>query len=860
MQNENELIQKLEQENSLLKKVLDLLPYGVLVKDVNSNNRYIYANKMSESLTGFSKEDLIGSKDSEVFDFLGSQSENFDKSVIAEEIPYAKYDTNVKFRSGNEGYFQILKHSIKDKKNNSSLIMAVIQDKEELKQLRTELDRNSKTMEILLENLPGAAFICTCDNDFAWEFISKGITELAGYTPDELLQNSSLSIIHPDDQAQVIKALQNAEMTCKTYLINYRIITKNGKIITVGEKGIFVVDETGLKIHGFIMDMTQIKNAHDETVENLQKIRSIIKAIPDKIAIYDQSGSFVEGDLPVELLGNFANHISLDISEKIKSFVKITLQSEETNVFELKINEDASKKYFECRLVTLTEDKVLAIFRDITATTEIRKALQNSYDLYHNLIEATEEGIAIFDKDRNLVLANKGFTDGIFNEICDNNKLNNELFFEYKSAFDSKIIGKNGKLEFYNTKTIPLNNVGDNKSGVLLISHNLTDIKEFQLELIRSKELAERSEKLKTTLFSNMGFEIRTPLNSIIGFSELLLDSSFPVLERKNFFQIIKYNSKILLDYINDVLDITLIENGKIQISKEQIGMNDLLRSINSEYSILMTTKPEVKLILNITLMDYDAMLYSDDLRIKQVIINLLDNSYKATDSGYIELGYDSELYLNKFVKLYVKDTRTVPINKLKMDDINEILTGSGNEDNQTSSNLNYWISKKLIELLGGEIWSETKDDKVSITYFTLPYLSQEKIQSNIDILLKSRFWNGKSVFINSKDYEMFFNIRQVLEKSGAEVLHSADDTQMSFALDKNFFIDVIVYDADDYNHELQVLIMSITKLYPNIKVIPLLNYNRPELIKEADALGIQYLVKPLQTAELLEYLDNIFG
>jgi DNA-binding NtrC family response regulator len=102
--------------------------------------------------------------------------------------------------------------------------------------------------------------------------------------------------------------------------------------------------------------------------------------------------------------------------------------------------------------------------------------------------------------------------------------------------------------------------------------------------------------------------------------------------------------------------------------------------------------------------------------------------------------------------------------------------------------------------------------------------------------------------------------MRQVLEKTGAEVFHSSDEAQMFTILDKNFFIDVIVYDTDDYNQELQELIKSISKRYSNMKFLPLMNYNRPELIKEADELGIQYLVKPIQTTELLEYFDNIFG
>ncbi len=860
MHNENEIIQKLERENALLKEVLDLLPYGIFVKDINNDNRYIYANKITESMTGISTTSLIGSKDSDIFDFIGSQSEDFDKSLVSESIPYAEYDSIVKFSSGYQGYFQIQKHLIVDDKKNHNLIMAVIQDKEELKILRTELDRNSKTMEILLENLPGVAFICACDDDFSWEFISKGITELAGYKPEELLQNPSISIIHPDERETLLKSLRNAEKYTKTYLINYKILTKNGKTKHVGEKGIFIVDEDGLKIHGFIMDMTQIKEDHDETLNHLQKIRSIVRAIPDKIAIYEQSGFLIEGDLPKELQGIYDNHITLALSNKINDSVRKTLQSDDTIIFELEVNEESNKKHFECRMVKLTNEKVLAIFRDITLTTEIRRALQYSYDLYHNLIEATDEGIAIFDHNRTLVLANKGFTEGGFEQLCESSKLQNDLFFEYETNFDSKIIGPNGKLQYYNTKSIPLSLAGENRKGVLLIAHNLTDIKEFQLELIKAKDLAERSEKLKASLFSNMGTEIRTPLNSIIGFSELLLDDSFPQFERSNFYQIIKYNSKILLDYINDVLDITRIETGKIDISKEQISLNDLLRSIKSEYSILMNNKPELKLVLNISLSDYDAFLYSDDQRIKQIILNLLDNSYKATDEGYIEFGYDPNLYNNKFVKLYVKDTRAVLEADYLFEDVNELLNNSHSDVNQRSSNLNYWISKKLVELLGGEIWSEAGDKNESITHFTLPYISPEKIQSNIDILLKKRHWKGKSVYINSKDYEMFFNIRQILEKSGVEVIHSTDETQMLPELSQSFYIDVIVYDTDDCDYELRDIIDTIAKLYPSIKIIPLLNYNNPELINEAKTMGIDYLIKPIQTAELLEYLDNIFG
>lgn len=257
---------------------------------------------------------------------------------------------------------------------------------------------------------------------------------------------------------------------------------------------------------------------------------------------------------------------------------------------------------------------------------------------------------------------------------------------------------------------------------IRLLSSQNKSILQAQEELTKAKEHAEESDKLKSAFLSNMSHEIRTPLNAIMGFSSLLLDSSPSEEEQKQFISIIHSNSDKLLDLMDEIFDIAQIESGLIDMQKEPCQVNEILTSLvtffNLEKGIL--GKEHISIRVQKANKDHNFTIYTDARKLRQTLYNLVENSLKYTENGFIELGY--ELLDNSLVEFFVKDTGIgFPQEKL------DVLFSKfrQEEEDHTRSyggiGLGLTLSKKFVELMGGEMWAESKPGVGSVFYFTLP-------------------------------------------------------------------------------------------------------------------------------------------
>ena len=191
-----------------------------------------------------------------------------------------------------------------------------------------------------------------------------------------------------------------------------------------------------------------------------------------------------------------------------------------------------------------------------------------------------------------------------------------------------------------------------NKEYRFTVVHDITERKNFEQELIKAKEKAEKSDKLKMTFLSNMSHDLRTPINSIIGFSEMLKDDNIKKSEKMNYLNIIIENGDILTNSINDIVDITKIDSDSLKVQKTEIDLNKLLQEIKTQYTSLIKNK--VKLNIDIDL-NTNIFILSDKYRLKQILTNLMNNAIKFTKTGIIKFGYII-IEKNK-LRIYVKDT-----------------------------------------------------------------------------------------------------------------------------------------------------------------------------------------------------------
>jgi signal transduction histidine kinase/streptogramin lyase len=242
-------------------------------------------------------------------------------------------------------------------------------------------------------------------------------------------------------------------------------------------------------------------------------------------------------------------------------------------------------------------------------------------------------------------------------------------------------------------------------------------------DLEEAKEKAEDSDRLKSAFLANMSHEIRTPLNAIVGFVELIEAGQIEGDERITAHEIIQANSHALLQLINDIIDISMIEANQLVICNKEFNFNDFLKEIKFHYN----SNPDLKeknnnLDLLIPNPAESLIIQSAPDRVRQIFINLINNSIKFTEHGTITFGYTFDLK-EKSIVCFVKDTGS----GISLDNQKKLFERFMKiEPNQSKvyrgTGLGLSISKNLCELLGGKIWVESEIGKGTHFYFTLPF------------------------------------------------------------------------------------------------------------------------------------------
>ncbi len=238
-------------------------------------------------------------------------------------------------------------------------------------------------------------------------------------------------------------------------------------------------------------------------------------------------------------------------------------------------------------------------------------------------------------------------------------------------------------------------------------------------------EKAKEADSLKSAFLANLSHEIRTPLNGIIGFSDLLLEDDEINGKQQQFLEIISKNSNNLLSLMNDLIQISTIEAGQVIIKSKEFDLNNLFIQLEKMFhSIVIKDKLEVE-VKCVTAGEKEFIIKSDELRLNQILVNIIGNAIKFTKNGNVFFGYNIISIEGKdYLKFYVKDTG-IGIDKkyqsIIFDRFRQI--DGSNTRNYGGTGLGLSISKNLVELLDGEIWIESEEGKGSIFYFTIPFV-----------------------------------------------------------------------------------------------------------------------------------------
>ena len=272
----------------------------------------------------------------------------------------------------------------------------------------------------------------------------------------------------------------------------------------------------------------------------------------------------------------------------------------------------------------------------------------------------------------------------------------------------------NGEVRIVNIVRLLITNPDPGASPLLLIMLNdITEQRQDQLALMKVQE----ADKMKNAFIANMSHEIRTPLNAIVGFAHLVTETT-NASEQREYFSIINKNCDLLLKLINDILDLSKIESGRLNYNVSEVELRDICQEAYVVQSLKMTS--DVALLYNSVAMP-SVRLWIDPHRVEQVLLNLLSNAIKFTSKGFISLFYEVE---DMFVRVSVMDTG-IGISEEKLESVFERFVKL--DDFYQGAGLGLPICKMIVEQLGGEIGVRSELVNGSTFWFNLPLVVTDK-------------------------------------------------------------------------------------------------------------------------------------
>ncbi|TLP82198.1 ATP-binding protein [Maribacter sp. ACAM166] len=380
-------------------------------------------------------------------------------------------------------------------------------------------------------------------------------------------------------------------------------------------------------------------------------------------------------------------------------------------------------------------------------------------------------------------------------------------------------------------------------------------------ELIKAKERAEESDRLKSAFLANMSHEIRTPMNGILGFSNLLKTPNLSGEEQQKFIEIIEISGKRMLNIINNIMNISKIEAGLMDMYITESNVNEQIEYIYTFFKPEAEVK-EITLSFENSLPLEKAIVTTDREKVFAILTNLVKNALKFTEKGTIEIGYTKK---GKYLEFYVKDTG-IGIDIDRQAAIFERFVQADISDKKAfqGAGLGLAISKAYAEMLGGKLWMESKKGIGSIFYFTLPYGIEtgEEEELVIDPIVKGLETPLKKLKIAIVDDDEMsrYLLDKMLGKISKEVLNAENGLEGVEILRDNPDIDLVLMDIkmpvmDGYEATRQ-----IRKFNKKTFIIAQTAFSLEGDKEKAIEAGCNaYMSKPVNKANLLALLQKHF-
>lgn len=569
-------------------------------------------------------------------------------------------------------------------------------------------------------------------------------TKELGWSNEEIIQLSFKNLIHPDDyistleqigvphDGQVVRDVRN-RYRCKNgsykYLCwNYKIDLKKKLIYAV------VKDITQQKIYDEIYKRANkvaklgswSVDLAEEKVHFSQELCDLFEIDPKDISEVEDAMSILPPDARALIEEKYKN-----LRERGEEYdVETILSTSKGRIFPARIMGAALKE----NDVVIT---AFGIVQDISKVKETENILRYQQELLNGLFDSSPSIIYVKDLEGRYILASRQFeilmgkskdeilgkTD--FDLFAERDALrhvrNDHQMIRTRKAekIEDAILLPDGSEKQYISEKFPLLDAQGSVLALAGVSTDITELHRYQKELLKAKEEAELGTKAKSEFLANMSHEIRTPMNSIMGMAEVLLESQLDE-DQRSYVTILSRASESLLGIINDILDFSKIESGQMVLEKVPFPLRETVRK---SIELLLIKAQEKKLELRVDIdRDVPDTVVGDAKRLQQVLINLVGNGLKFTDSGSVLLNISLRQQVQPVLEFTVQDTGI----GISEDKLATLFTRFYQGDSSITrrfggTGLGLSISKELVEKMGGQITVESKPGQGSRFTFTIP-------------------------------------------------------------------------------------------------------------------------------------------
>lgn len=505
-----------------------------------------------------------------------------------------------------------------------------------------------------------------------------------------------------------------------------------------------------------------------------------------------------------------------------------------------------------------------------------RNALEK-LSILSRAVEQNPALIVITDREGKIEYVNPRFTEitgytldeiaGRTSRILRTENQNQELS---NSVWETLLAGKEWKGEFYNKKKngerywenvhiSPLLNEAGELTHFVGIIEDITEKRLMIHEMIVAKEKAEAADRLKSAFINNISHEVRTPLNGILGFTEMLINAEYSNENKAAFMDIIKKSSTRLLNTITGYMDISMLVSGNVEVHNSHFSMNTMLEDLKEEF-LESCAEKNLDLFIQKPLSAADIELNADKELLHKIWVQLIGNAIKYTPSGSVSFGYRNG---KEGIEFFVTDTGI----GIEPDEARYIFDYFRQGDDTHTrafdgSGLGLSIARELVKLVKGTISVESEKNVGSTFIFTIPVVESEVQVHKPEIRIAQAGWVSKPVILVAEDDDFNYKYLEIiLKKAGYLVLRAVNGQEAVNICHDNAEINLVLMD-------MKMPVMGgleatgrIKSFLPDLPVIAVTAYVSSNDENEAYLAGCcSFLSKPVNKTKLIELIGSFLG